>query len=122
MNVPKVERGLMVGALALMVSATALCTSAGCCSSTPSPEQVKTGIEVCTGILASVPFVQDEAKKLGIEPTQFARTGCTSGILIGQTIEQLLRQAQVAKASCPVREPWPSAVPSAVPAAGSSVQ
>lgn len=106
MKIPTIERGMMVAALALMVSATALCNSAGCCSTTPSPEQREMGIQVCTGILASQPFVQTEAKKLGLEPAQFARTGCTSGMLIGQTIEQLLREANAAKASCATRDPW----------------
>jgi hypothetical protein len=100
-------------AVSLLLVSTVSCGS--------SQQQVNAGVDVCAVALSAVPFVQQEASKLGMQAIDFARQGCLTGVLIGQTVEALLAQAKAARAlPCPV--PGTALLPSPWGLAGSPAQ
>ena len=80
--------------LALILATTIACGAA-------TPQQTKAGVDVCAATLATLPFVQKEAKKIGMQPIEFAKVGCESGLLVGQTVEDLIRDMH-SREICPV--------------------
>jgi hypothetical protein len=97
-----------VFAVALLVATTVSCGG--------SQQQVNAGVDVCAVALSTVPFVAEEASRLGLQAIDFARQGCLTGVLIGQTVEALLAQARTARAlPCPapaaegLASPWAAA-------------
>jgi O-antigen ligase len=88
---------ICLGLVAIVVS----CLSA-CAGSQP---QTKAGVEVCAVALSAVPFVRQESLRVGLEPLAFARLGCETGVLVGQTIEQLVRESRAASCARAPSEP-----------------
>jgi len=50
--------------------------------SAAAPERIGAVSEACPIALASTPFVQSEAAKLGISPLEYASTACNAGTLV----------------------------------------
>jgi hypothetical protein len=50
--------------------------------SAATPERIGAISEACPIALATTPFVQSEAAKLGIAPLEYARTACNAGTLV----------------------------------------
>ena len=75
------------------------CVLLGCGGST-TPVQNVLNSDVCVTTAASLPFVQQEAVKLGIPVIELARRGCADGSLLVQVIGELeTAKAGLAKTS-----------------------
>ncbi len=102
-HTPKPSNWLLVAAMILAVPMI-VCPFWVSCAPAANQQQAQLATQTCAQALASVPQVQAQATKLGIDPLELARRTCDTAVLAAQLLEANLAKdlpSPAATTSCP---------------------